>query len=718
MIDADKAAEKETEIDDDDDDESDEDLVARLSQWASQSRQHSSKWREGAREDYNLVAGEQWAEEDKAALLEQMRQPITFNRTAPMVDAVTGAEILNRQEVHYVPRQMGRVQVSEILTAADQWAREQTDAEDEESDTFQDCIVSGMGWTETYMDYTDDPAGLIKIGRVDPLEMGWDPSAKQRNITDRRYHFRRKGFEKAEIKARFRDKAEQVLNVIDQQSSNEDDTDLDHRPPYDLYKDSDAGNGSAPSRLVYVTHFQWWELEPGYAVKDPTTGEVTALSEKQYKASVKLMLQNGMQPMQAAKTDRKVYYEAFYTNRVLLSRRELKCGWTFHCVTGKRDRNRNTWYGIVRAMRDPQRWANKWMSQILHILNSNAKGGLMYETGAFVNPSKALEEWSRPDSLTELKNGALSKVMPKPPAIFPAGHEKMLEFAVDSMPQVTGINMELLGLVQREQAGVLEQQRKRSGYAILAIYFDSLRRYRKLQGRTMLHFIQEYISDGRLIRVQHEEGYEQYVPLTRQHGVSTYDVIVDDAPMSQNQKDLVWGMLMQLMPILKDAGLPPTVWAELVKYSPLPSVLSEKMAKAITDPPSQEEQAKRAEIEGLQKAGAQADVAVKQSTAQLNAARAQKEMQPQGAQGNPMLDQAEAEAKRAEVEGLNMVHQSNAMLNIAKAKREEQEALHVQFRENASASTNAYAAQAKAANDRLKASNRQPSSAPNDSGNR
>lgn len=700
--------------DQDEDDLSDEDLVARLVNWALQSRQHSSKWREEAREDYNLVAGEQWAEQDKVALLDQMRQPITFNRTAPMVDAVTGAEILNRQEVHYVPRQQGRVQVSEMLTAADEWARELTDAEDEESDAFADCVISGMGWTETRMDYSEDVAGLIRIGRVDPLEMGWDPTAKQRNITDRRYHFRRKGFEKEEFKARFKEKAGQVLTNVEGQMSAEDDTDLDHRPPYDLYKDDNAGKGSTPSRLIYVTQFQWWELEPGYAVKDPASGEVTALSEEQYKASVKLMLQNGMQPMQAAKVDRKVYYEAFYSNNVLLSKRELKCGFTFHCVTGKRDRNKGTWYGVVRAMRDPQRWANKWLSQMLHIMNTNAKGGLMYETGAFANPSKALEEWSRPDSLTELKPGALARVQPKPPAIFPAGHEKMLEFAVESLPQVTGINMELLGLVQREQAGVLEQQRKRSGYAILAIYFDSLRRYRKLQGRTMLHFIQEYISDGRLIRVQHEEGYEQYVPLTRQPGVSTYDVIVDDAPMSQNQKDLVWGMLMQMMPILKDANLPPQIWSELVKYSPLPSVLSSKMAQAIGQPPSPEQQ----EMQQLQKAGAQAEVQGKFAKAKLDEARAQKEAahaQQQPQQDNPLLIQAEAYAKMQDADGMRMVHESNAALNMSKAHREQQETAAIPFREHSNASVQAYQAQQKAMNDRLRA---ERSSVPNGSGNR
>jgi len=198
-----------------------------------------------------------------------------------------------------------------------------------------------------------------------------------------------------------------------------------------------------------------------------------------------------------------------------------------------------------------------------------------------------------------------------------------MQFSFDAMPQVSGINMEMMGLVGKDQPGVLEAHRKQAGYAILAQFFDALKLYRKRQGRTLLTFIQEYISDGRLIRITGENGAEQYIPLIRNSETMKYDVIVDDAPMSANQKQMVWSMVMQMMPMLKDAPLPGDVWADLIKYSPLPSALSSKIGKAISETANQEPDPVEQKATQIEFAKGEAEAARDQASAARDMAEAE-----------------------------------------------------------------------------------------------
>ncbi len=87
----------------------------------------------------------------------------------------------------------------------------------------------------------------------------------------------------------------------------------------------------------------------------------------------------------------------------------------------------------------------------------------------------------------------------------------------------------MLGLVDREQAGVLEHQRKQAAYGILAAFFDSFRRYRRNHGGLILKFI-KYLPEGYLVRITGADGLAKYVPMTKLDDTAKFDVIVDEAP--------------------------------------------------------------------------------------------------------------------------------------------------------------------------------------------
>lgn len=525
-------------------------------------------WRVNAKDDYAFISGNQWLQSDEAILKAQKRPPITFNYSEKMIDAVVGAEVSNRQEVIYRPRTLDDAGQAEVWNSAAKWARQEGNAEDEESDAFRDMLICGMGWTQTRMSYDEDQDGKILIERVDPLEMFYDGAANKPGIVDRRFNFRQWWVDKTEAEREWPGKSLDGGGTDDNLSGGV--ITRGHR-----YNEDDEDEIDRHVDQVLITHYECVEQEPIWRVA--TANGILELTPAKFNKLRKSFDKAGMKYIKQYK---RVYYRGFFAGDSLLEFGQSPCqnGFTFQAITGKRDRNKNTFYGITRVMKDPQRWANKWLSQILHIINSNAKGGLLAEVNAFVDPRKAADEWSQPESITLLNEGGLNKVEQKQATSYPAGLDKLMTFALGSLPMVTGINLEALGLANREQANVLEMSRKQAAYGLLSPLFDGLRRYRKIQGRIMLYYIHEYISDGRLIRIGGPES-QQFIPLTKQPNAPEYDIIVDQSPTAPDTKEATWEALQVILPTAIKTGMP--LPPNILDYAPIPVGLATEWKKFI-----------------------------------------------------------------------------------------------------------------------------------------
>lgn len=606
--------------------------------WFRLDREHSKKWRDAAKEDFDFRDGEQWSEEDKRVLKAQMRPVVTFNRTHPIINSISGMEINNRQEVKYFPREVGDAHANEILTEGAKWFRDQANADDEDSDAFLDAATCGMGWTETVLDFEEDEAGAPRMYAKNPLDMYWDHAARAKNLSDARRIWEVKEIPESVALEMFDDKDPSELDAgWAKGTTSQQPIDSD---PQNRYTGEGEERTKPTDKMVTIVHLQYKDKETRYDVADRMTGQVSEVTKEQL-AKIQARAEIAGIPLAVAKKTVSIVRNVFIGASVLHNGKAL-CDkhFSLKCVTAYKEHSTGTFYGLMRMMKDPQRWANKWMSQALHILNSNAKGGLMMEEDAVEDVRDFEKNWARPDKVALLKPGAIAgqKIKEKPQAQMPASFYQMMEFAIQSVRDVTGVSVELLGMREANQAASLENQRKQAGMNILAPLYDNLKRYRRDHGKLMLAIIQKYLNDGRLVRIVGEDG-AKYVPLALEADAQ-FDVIVDDQPNSPDHKMQIW---TTLAPYLQN--LPPQIQVALLDYSPFPPSVVEKVREAIkgmSQPDPQAEQRSQIELEGLQ-----AEVAKTKSEVAKNIADAQSKGQGNGHEAHQLAKIAtDAQVKR------------------------------------------------------------------------
>ena len=583
-------------------------------------------WQIDVNMDFQFAALDQWEKKDKERLDSEGRPALTFDRTRPIIASVAGAEITNRYEPKFLPRDADLddvdVPFSEAGNKVYKWARDRGNFENAESAAFQSALICGVGVTEFYMDFEGDKDGSIHLDRVPIWEMGWDPTSVKPNYLDARYVMRDRWVDEDEIISRFgRDNFEDVKELGNAEISQGRGLmarimGREVEDPRHTYFHNKTSKYYDPRR----SRIRVWEMyrkERRYGTriflpdgsdhvvpKDKTQEALEMVRTMTLQAQIQEAMMMGVDPSQLP-MPAVDYVEDFPTTQI---KRSYHAGnhtitddevnlTTFPyqfitCFEDWKDPQRLYHFGLMRSMRDPQRYANKFFSHAVHQWASNPKGAIMYEADLFTNLKSAKKEWAKATGMIEVDTGKLQTPRPKyeviPNNTSMGGIETLLAHSINSIATSSGVNEQYgVGTAQdlKRTAASAVQSVKDSNMVTLSQPFDALRLYKKTQGRLLLDFVAEYVQPKQLERLLGPgEEAQLFIGAAKDGELSQqYEVIAEESVAAKSKQHEVFSKIMEtsFIPQLLELGvpIPPT----LAKYFPFPADINSDFQRVLLE---------------------------------------------------------------------------------------------------------------------------------------
>ena len=142
----------------------------------------------------------------------------------------------------------------------------------------------------------------------------------------------------------------------------------------------------------------------------------------------------------------------------------------------------------------------------------------------------------------------MTDVMRIEPPQIPASMIQLNEMLGQELTQISGVNEELLGSsTDNDKSGVLEMLRQGASLVTLQPIFDNLDQSQRLLGKIHMKMIAADWTPGKIARIINEEPTEEFY----NRAFSTYDAIVEEAPLTSTQKQ----MALQQALYLREMGI-------------------------------------------------------------------------------------------------------------------------------------------------------------------
>lgn len=477
--------------------------LTKIKEWIGIGSYHCEKEHKRVEENAKFERGEQWSVGDAKRQEERERPALPLNSIHKLLNAVANREIMGRLIPKVFARGRGDEDVAELLDGGNQWQRDLSETEHEESIAFRKTCASGYGVMHKWFDPVAlDGDGMIRDEETPIWSMLWDPMSRKQNLVDRRWHMSGKYVNLEDAEATFGVDNKVIKSKLSRLRNSMLGRDKDH------YSGDEGVSGlggtwsqirqdkwmSMTGKEVFIVEAEWKEIQSYYRVAypvnfdsidllgsdpdasvvvDPETGEqitgqmYSELTPDQQMDVIKKLLEDTVIQKYNTRDEFSIFLERYKTltgddfEEFHKSRRELikyavviddavidigerEEGYTFEFITGFcfETRDQIEFYGMVDVAKAPQDFKNVFYSNLLSMYMQSPKEQLIIEEGALKDIQGFLNEYAKLSGVNIVPDGFVQggRYMQLQPPRYPPMLETLVSSVENNVNEIFGLS--------------------------------------------------------------------------------------------------------------------------------------------------------------------------------------------------------------------------------------------------------------------------------------
>lgn len=556
--------------------------ITKIRECTQSNYKATKKWRDDGAESYDFVENKQWKDADAAFLAspEGGRRPaMTFNKVLPQVRLLSGMERQNREELRVFPREGSDTNDSDVMTGLIKYVLDENLSPWQLTRKSNDVYICGRGWIKTDISYDENINGDCTLQRRNPFQIFWDTLSDDWSGSDMRW-------------------------VQDSPWMTEDEA-KELWPEFaDMIKIGDWLSGSTPFLVSGVqSGDRQWEnklfldaetkrvrcLEHWYKVRQPillavnvSTGDVRNAEDENFQEELQGMDEVQRQAFQIVRQNKTVVRVATVMNWMIVQDKPSPFKHNMLPLipyVGLQFMGEPL--GLVEYLKDPQRLANKSISQVMGHLNRSANSGWLNKVAEGADPNVLEKFGSVPGIVIPYEAVAPTKILPTQ---LDTAHMTLAQAGNEQIREISLLNAELSGLgTQKTVSGRAIEARQRGGMTGNEDFFDNALLGDKILGYQLISNIQQSYTQSRIVRIlgaqsvknPDDMGSKMFLSMQQDQDKlfqvvdrclkAEYDFVVDRSPQSVTVRQAQFETLMKAAETFPGA-VPPDVIVDMSDF--------------------------------------------------------------------------------------------------------------------------------------------------------